>query len=244
MDMTDAAVLYLVCSDRMYSGKTLLARMLVDWLLLKDAGPQVIDLDAPAHPLAGLYPDMGLKVDFDHTLGRVELFDGIVSQPDVHRVLELPVLHMEAFLREAGNLEFFEAVVAAGGHVALLHLLDPSPAFVDRARRLTESLPRGAYYYLVRRAGPDDAAEGTETAAVREELKCDGEIQVPRLSAEALTFFEKPDFSLAALMNGDIAASEPVLRYELHHLAQTMFAQFNRIALQMEIEAFRDSGVV
>ena len=242
--MTKAAVLYLVCSDRVHSGKTLLARLLADWLLLKEAKTQVIDLDDPVYPLARLYPDLSMKVDFDHTLGRVALFDGIVNQPDVHRVLELPVLHMEAFLREAGNLEFFEAVAASGGDVALLHMVGRSPEFVDRARRLAESLPPVTYYYLVQDAGADDTADGAETAGVREELKCDGEIQVPRLSAEALAFVEKPDFSLAALMNGGITASEPVLRYELHHFAKTMFAQFNRIALQMEIKAFRDSGVV
>ena len=242
--MTEAAVLYLVCSDRAHSGKTLLARLLVDWLLLREASPQVIDLDAPVYPLAGRYPDLARKVDFDHTLGRVSLFDGIVSQPEVQRVLELPVLHMDTFLQEARNLEFFEAVTAAGAHVAFLHLVDCSPAFVERARRLAAPLPSEVHYHAVQSIGADDVADDEEVARICEEIGRDGRLQFPRLSADAVALVEEPDFSFVGLMNGDTAPSDLVLRFKLQQFAKTMFAQFNRIALQMEIRAFRESGVV
>ena len=242
--MTDTSVLYLVCSDRVHSGKTLLARLLVDWLLLRGTEPQVIDLDNPAYPLAGLYPDLSLKVDFDHTLGRVGLFDGIVRKPDVDRVLEVPVLHMDAFLREARNLQFFETVAASGGDLAFLHFVDGSPAFVDKARKLAETLPPGVHYYLVRNTEADVLGNDAETAEIYETLKREGDIQFPRLAADLVALIEQPGFSFAAFMNGDITVADTVLRFKLQQFVKTMFAQFNRIALQIEIKAFRDSGVV
>lgn len=244
MDMTEASVLYLICSDRVHSGKTLLARLLVDWLLLKDIRPLVIDLDVPVHPLAELYPDISMKVDFDHTLGRVELFDGIVSQPDVHRVLELPVLHMEAFLREARNLEFFEAITASGSHVVFMHFVDDSPAFVDRARQLAASLPSDVYYCPVRSVDPDDLGKDVESTEIYKEIRYDGELQVPRLAADVVNFIEQPEFSFAALMKDDIAPSDVVLRFKLQQFVKTMFAQFNRIAFQIEVKTFKKSGIV
>ena len=244
LGMSEAAVLYLVCSDRAHSGKTLLARLLVDWLLLREARPQVIDLDAPVYPLARLYPDLSTKVDFDHTPGRVALFDGIVSQPEVQRVLELPVVHMEAFLREAGNLEFFEAVVASGAGVAFLHLVDRAPEFVDRARRLAESLPTAVHYHPVRSVESDGVADHGERAGAPEAPGGDGAMRFPRLSADAVAYIERPDFSFARLMNGESVPSDVALRFKLQQFAKTMFAQFNRVAFQIEIKAFRDSGVV
>ena len=241
--MSEASALYVICSDRPQDGKTLLARLLIDWLRLKGAKPQVIDLDTPAHPLAERYPAMSLKVDFGHTMGRVELFDGIVRRPDVNRVLELPVLCMEAFLREAGTLAFFETVVASGTEVVFLHSVGDAPAFVRRARQLAKSLPPEAFYYLVRRCGPV-AGDDADMAGLQEEIGCDGLVMVPHLASDILSFIDGPEFSFDAWMKNEIAVSDLVLRFRLNHLANTMFEQFGRISFRIEMKAYRNSGIL
>ena len=242
-DMSEASALYVICSDRPREGKTLLAQLLVDWLRLKGARPQVIDLDTPAHPLAERYPGMSTKVDFGHTMGRVELFDGIVRQPHVSRVVELPVLYMDAFLQEAGTLAFFETVVAAGVDVVFLHFLTDAPAFLHRARQMVESLPREAECYLVHRSG-SGAHDDADMAALQEEVGYDGLLAVPHLSSDILSFIEDPEFSFDAWMKGEIAVSDLVLRFRLNHLTNTMFEQFDRISLEIATRTCRKPGLL
>ncbi len=54
--MANPPMIAIVCSDRHRNGKTLLARVLVDFLLLEGRDPFVLDLDLPREPCAASFP--------------------------------------------------------------------------------------------------------------------------------------------------------------------------------------------
>ncbi len=105
--MAIAPTIYIVASDQHRNGKTLLARMLADYLLLDGRDPFLVDTDAPDGPLRNYFPGRTALADFAAIKGQMKLFDTILAAPGRDYVVDLPVRHLESFLAAAADLNFF-----------------------------------------------------------------------------------------------------------------------------------------
>ena len=122
--MTKQPTIYIVCSDRHRNGKTLLARILVDYLVLEDGDPFVIDTETPEGPLRGSFPGRTALVDFASVPGQMKLFDTIIAGPGRDYVIDLSTPQFESFFDIQKKLDFMAEATRVGFRVVVLFIVD------------------------------------------------------------------------------------------------------------------------
>lgn len=124
--MAAQPVVHIVCSDRHRNGKTLLARVLVDYLILDGRDPFVIDVGYPDGPLRNYFPGRTALVDFDTTAGQIKLFDTILNSPGRDYVIDLPSALTENFFKTSVELGFSGEAQRQGFGIVVLFIVDQS----------------------------------------------------------------------------------------------------------------------
>lgn len=183
---------YIVASDQHRNGKTLLARLLVDYLMLDGRDPFVIDTDAPDGPLRNFFPGRTALADFASIKGQMKLFDTILAGPGRDYVVDLPARHTENFLAAERDLSFFAECRKLGFRVFLFFVVDESFTSAKTARDLKRLLEVDLFVpvrnMLVRSAWPED----------------DGALTMPYLAAPLASHVGNRRFSFRAFVQGDM----------------------------------------
>lgn len=138
--MANPPTLYVVCSDRDRNGKTLLARVLVDFLLMEERDPFCFDLDPPLGPLRGCFPGRTALVDFTTGEGRAKVFDTLIARAGRDYVIDLPAQHLARLCEEAGAQDLTGKLHAKGCRLVVLYIVDREAASLDTAVAVEEVL--------------------------------------------------------------------------------------------------------
>jgi hypothetical protein len=136
--MAVTPTVYIVCSDTHRNGKTTLARLIADYLLLDGHDPFLIDTDAPDGPLRNYFPGRTALADFANVRGQMKLFDTILASPGRDYVVDLPVRHVESFFAKEKVLSFFAEAHKSGFRVFLFYVVDNTYTSLNEARLLKE----------------------------------------------------------------------------------------------------------
>ena len=88
--MAAPPTVFLICSDLARNGKTLLARVLVDFLLMEGRDPFCFDLAPPAGALRQYFPGRTALLDFAQEEGRTKLFDTLLTRPGREPIRRAP----------------------------------------------------------------------------------------------------------------------------------------------------------
>ncbi|MBC8036455.1 MAG: hypothetical protein H7X89_04485 [Rhizobiales bacterium] len=134
--MATPPVVHIVCSDRHRNGKTLLARVLVDYLMLDGRDPFVIDAGFPDGPLRNYFPGRTALVDFETIPGQMKLFDTILGSPGRDYVIDLPSGQTENFFKASGELGFIGEARHQGFKIVVLFVVDQTPDSLKTAKTL------------------------------------------------------------------------------------------------------------
>ena len=239
--MPTRARLYIVCSDRPRNGKTLLARLIADWLEQEGERPLIVDLDGDKRDLARHLPAAEV-VNLQRTPERVAMFDAIVADSTRNVVMEVPASQLARFLKEGETVGFFEAVRETGPVPLFLHVVDRGLESIRRARALAERHP--GLVRPVRNLAIGDMLDHEDAAALYLDLFEQGEIVLPRLSRPALDVVERPGFSFAAFMAGRLVVPSRRLEFELRDVCSGIFEQLRRLRLSLGFDDLRSMGLV
>lgn len=136
--MAVSPTIYIVASDTHRNGKTTLARLLADYLLLDARDPFLIDTDAPDGPLRNFFPGRTALADFSITRGQMKLFDTILAGPGRDYVVDLPERHTESFFAKESVIGFFREAREAGFRVFVFYVVDNTYTSLNAARKLKE----------------------------------------------------------------------------------------------------------
>ena len=74
-----ATPIYIVCSPRPQVGKTLVARLLTEFLLLKNGRVTAFDINLKEPSLLDYLPDLVETADISDTYGKMELMDRVIA---------------------------------------------------------------------------------------------------------------------------------------------------------------------
>lgn len=132
--MANTPTVYITASDQHRNGKTLLARLLADYLLLDGRDPFMIDTDAPDGPLRSFFPGRTALADFALMQGQMKLFDTILASPGRDYVVDLPARHTEGFFKAVEELDFFAETRKAGFRIIVFYVVDRSAASLKAAK--------------------------------------------------------------------------------------------------------------
>jgi hypothetical protein len=127
---------YVVCSPQGRVGKTLTARLLMDYFLSSDRLPLAFDTNHFEPALAPVFPNETNVVDLTSTRGEMELFDRLVVPDEIPKVVDLWHVTYELFFRHAHEFQFFEEAWRRGIEPIIVLLTDERERFAAEVRSL------------------------------------------------------------------------------------------------------------
>jgi hypothetical protein len=188
--MAQHPTVYVIASDQHRNGKTFLARIIADYLLLDGRDPFLIDTDAPSGPLRAYFPGRTTIADFAAITGQMKVFDTILGFPGRDYVIDLPVHHMENFFAAERDLKFFGECHKQEFRVFLFFIVDNSFTSQKMARSM-QHYPGVDLFVPVR------------NMMVRSAWPEEGALTLPFLPAPVASAISNRRFSLRSFVQGE-----------------------------------------
>lgn len=138
--MAVPSTIYLVCSDRDGNGKTMLARILVDFLLTSERDPFCFDLSSPAGKLRSYFPGRTVLLDFSKPTGRDKLLSTLMQRPGRDYVIDVPAAQLAEFCEAAEAAGLTTTANAKGSAFAVLYIVDNDEESLQTAVTLEKIL--------------------------------------------------------------------------------------------------------
>jgi len=131
----------IVASPRPRVGKTLLARLLIDFQIHEDRAVAGFDLNAGEGTLAKFAPESTTVAEIGDIRGQMALFDRLVADDDAVKIVDLGHARFEEFFALAQQIGFAEE--ARRRHIApsVLFIATPDATSVEAYARLRRRLP-------------------------------------------------------------------------------------------------------
>ena len=189
------APIYIVASPRPRIGKTLLARLLIEFLYARSRPLVGYDLNPRESLLAERFPKLVWPVDITGTRGQMELFDRLIADTASTKVIDLgsPLFdHFFGVMREIG---FLQEARRLSMEPIVLFITDPAAATARSFAELRNGLaativPVHNESVSLMFAKEDFPGTGPEC----------GMIRIPRLSAIVRGVIDRPSFSFGAYL--------------------------------------------
>ena len=215
--------LYIVASPRPRAGKTLLARLLMEYFL--DNGRLLVGFDLnPREPtLAGRFPKLVWPVDIGDIRGQMELFDRLVADTASTKVIDVGYGPFEQFFTVIGDIGFAEEARRRGMDAIVFFLTDQAIATVRIYAKLQERVT--AIFQPVHNESASLMTSTEDFPPTRPEC---GTIRVPRLSQVVRGVVDRPSFSFNTYM-----ARQPGGPTEIHSWVADLYAQFRDFELRL-----------
>jgi len=97
---------YIVASPRPRTGRTLLARALIEFFRADERTVAAFDLDTMDSALAGFLPEVTSRADIADTRGQVTLFDQLIVDDETPKVIDVSAHDYEAFFTVMEQIGF------------------------------------------------------------------------------------------------------------------------------------------
>jgi hypothetical protein len=191
--LANKPTIYIISSDRHRNGKTLLARVLVDYLLLDGRDPFVIDANVPEGPLRAAFPGRTALVDFEQVQGQMTLFDTILGSLGRDYVIDIPAPQSEHFFATLKELNFPQEAERVGFQLVVLFIVDKDFASLNAADDVRAAIEPNLLVSV------RNAYVGSVLGSAQPGLTID----MPILEREIVAIIEDRRFSLREFVLGD-----------------------------------------
>lgn len=217
------APLYIVTSPRPRMGKTLLARLLMEFFLHSGRPLVGFDLNPREPMLAGRFPKLVWPVEIAEVRGQMELFDRLVADTASTKVIDLGYGPFEKFFDIIGEIGFAEEARRHGMDTIVFFLTDQAIATVRIYAELRQQVAAifapvhnesASLMFSKEDFPPTPAACGT--------------IRIPRLSQLVRGVIDRPSFSFNSYM-----ANQPGGPTEIHSWIADVYTQFRDFELRL-----------
>lgn len=218
--MATSPIIYIVCSDQTRNGKTLLARALVDHLMIEGHDPFVIDAGGPDGSLRNYFPGRTARSDFSTIRGQMTVFDTILGSPGRDYVIDLPATELQRFADAEHELGFNAEAHRLGFRIVALFIIDAAPASLDAA-------------VAFERAVAPDLLVPVKNAAVGSALPAGYsgvQVTMMALPPALLALIANKRFSFRTYLGGEEEPVPEALRPALTAFLLGLFAGFRDIA--------------
>ena len=206
---------YIICSPRPLVGKTLLARLLSEFLLLKDGAVSSFDINLKEPSLLEYLPRVTETADVMDTFGKMQLMDRLIVHDGVAKVVDLGFHAFDEFFKMTNEIGFLKEAARRSVAPIVLFVADTDRVSARAYPTLREQIPLKALItidneYVVRGELPGDDGPGAGAAN-------NGPALVPEdLCRPAELFLHR----LPAQREGLIDRAAPVDPEELHQLSR------------------------
>src|ERR1700753_1672315 len=103
-----ATPVYIICSPRPQVGKTLIARLLSEFLLLKNGRVTSFDINLKEPSLLDYLPNVTETADVIDTYGKMQLMDRIIVDDGMAKVIDLGFHAFDEFFKMSDEIGFLK----------------------------------------------------------------------------------------------------------------------------------------
>jgi hypothetical protein len=230
--MPQQTQLYIVASRHPRVGKTLLTRLLIEFLRISGRPLVGYDLDPREPALAGCFPSLVWPVDIADTRGQMALFDRILSDHWRTTVIDLGQGLFDQFFKIMTEIGFEDEAREKLIQPIVLFIADSAPftaqTYAELRGRLEQTIfvpvhNEAAAFMLIGQDFPPSSPK-YET------------IRIPRLSPIVRGVIDRPGFSFSAYMSQQQGGPT-----EVHSWIGQVFAEFRELELQLLIGELESS---
>src|SRR3954463_1242768 len=132
---------YIICSPRPLVGKTLLARLLSEFLLLKDGTVSAFDINLKEPSLLEYLPRITETADVIDTFGKMQLMDRLIVNDGVAKVIDLGFHAFDEFFKMTDEIGFLKEAIRRGVAPVILYVPDIDRISARAYPALREQIP-------------------------------------------------------------------------------------------------------
>jgi hypothetical protein len=214
---------YIICSPRPQVGKTLIARLLSEFLLLKNGSVTSFDINLKEPSLLDYLPGTTETADVIDTFGKMQLMDRLIVNDGTAKVIDLGFHAFDEFFKMADEIGFLKEAARRKVAQVILFVADTDRASARGYETLRQQLPPRALVtvdneFVVRGELPAAMAAG----------------RVLRLGALPVflkTYIDRLNFSFTAYLRSEKDSST-----ELHQWIRRNYTTFRDLELSVMLQ--------
>ena len=186
---------YIICSPRPQVGKTMLARLLSEFLLLKNGTVVSFDINLKEPSLLEYLPRITETADVMDTYGKMQLMDRLIVNDGIAKVLDLGFHAFDEFFKMTHEIGFMKEALRRRIAPAVLFVADTDRVSARSYPALLEQIPPKALItidneYVVRGELPAAMATGQV-------------LRIPALPSFLKTYVDRVSFSFTDYLRNE-----------------------------------------
>lgn len=214
---------FIICSPRPLVGKTLTARLLSEFLLLKNGAVVSFDINLKEPSLLEYLPEITETADVIDTYGKMQLMDRIIVDDGTAKVIDLGFHAFDEFFKMTEEIGFMKEAARRGVAPVILFVADTDRASARGYAMLQQQIPPTALVvidneFVVRGELPPAMAHG----------------RVVRIAA--LPVFLKTYISRLGFSFTDYIRNEKDSSTELHQWIRRNYLSFRELELSLILQ--------
>ena len=231
--MAAPPTVFIICSDQARNGKTLLARVLIDFLLIEGRDPFCFDLSHPTPGLRNFFPGRTALVDFAAEEGQAKVFDVIYARPGRDYVIDVPAQHLARFCEVTANRALAASAQRMNFRTAVLYIVDRDQKSLETAIAVEDLLQPDMLVPVANRFVGSALPAGVPGPA----------LIMREMQDELHSVVADRRFSLRGFMLGDEAAVPVRLRTSLKNFLHGLVAGMREFEPAMSLQALRENAL-
>ena len=132
---------YIICSPRPLVGKTLIARLLCEFLLLKNGTVAAFDINLKEPSLLDYLPKVTETAEVDDTFGKMALMDRLIVNDGIAKVIDLGFHAFDEFFKMSEEIGFMKEAARRGVVPIILFVADTDRVSARGYPMLQQQIP-------------------------------------------------------------------------------------------------------
>jgi hypothetical protein len=225
--------IFIVCSPRQRVGKTLVARVLTEFLLANGRSAIAFDLNPNNTALSGFLPRYTAPADIEATRGQMALFDELIAEDEVVKIIDLGDESFDKFFTLIRKIGVVEEAKRRGIDVVTLFIGDPDPRSAQSYADIYHAFRQMA---LVPVHNEQIANLQDYMQNFPNPVSSEPPVRIPVLSPFLKSIVDKPGFSF-----DDYLERASDMRTELHEWIERVFVEFRELELRILLRELKSS---
>jgi len=214
---------YIICSPRPLVGKTLIARLLSEFLLLKNGTVAAFDINLKEPSLLDYLPGITETAEVDDTFGKMALMDRLIVNDALAKVIDLGFHAFDEFFKMSEEIGFMKEAARRGVAPVIFFVADTDRASARGYAMLQQQIPPNALVtvdneYVVRGELPSAMGHGRV-------------LRIAALPVFLKTYIDRLTFSFTDYLRHEKDSST-----ELHQWIRNNYFSFRELELNLILQ--------
>jgi hypothetical protein len=214
---------YIICSPRPLVGKTLTARLLSEFLLLKNGTVNSFDINLKEPSLLEYLPAITETANVDNTFGKMQLMDRLIVDDGVSKVIDLGFHAFDEFFKMSEEIGFLKEAARRRVAPVILFMADTDRVSARGHETLRAQIPSANLVtidneYVVRGELPEAMSHGRI-------------LRIAALPAFLKTYIDRLTFSFTDYLRNEKDSST-----ELHQWVRRNYLSFRELELSLILQ--------